>query len=74
MPRKRAEGKEQINSWIDQDLANDIREIQKRLKLAHMSDAVKLLLETGLKTYAHKRRSQIRKVKSQIKPKKTKNC
>jgi antitoxin component of RelBE/YafQ-DinJ toxin-antitoxin module len=72
VPRKRAEGKEQINSWIDQDLANDIREIQQRLGLPYMSDAVKLLLETGLETYAHERRKSTRKIKSRTKTSKTK--
>jgi hypothetical protein len=57
VPRKRADGKEQINSWVDSDLANDIRELQKRLDLPYISDAIKLLLETGIKKYAHKHSS-----------------
>jgi len=51
MPRKRADGKEQINSWVDSELASDIRGIQEQLGLANTSDAVKYLLQLAVEKY-----------------------
>jgi hypothetical protein len=72
VPRKRADGKEQINSWVDSDLANEIRELQKRLGLNYMSDAIKLLLETGIRKYEYKHPS-VSKSRPKTKTKDSKN-
>ncbi len=53
MPSKRADGKEQINSWVDSQLAADLRGIQSELGLQHISDVVKHLIEIGVKNYEH---------------------
>ncbi len=54
MPRKRADGKHQINSWVDAELAADVEAFKNHHGLATISDAVKQLLQLGYSTYANK--------------------
>lgn len=51
MPRKRKDGKQQVNTWVEPELAQQIRDIQRKLKLQHTSDAVKALLQIALENY-----------------------
>lgn len=61
MPRKRKTGKQQVNSWVDESMAKNIKTIQKTLKLRHRSDAVQYLLEIGLAAYETIENSSVRK-------------
>ena len=61
MPRKRADGKQQINSWVDAELASDIEVIKKSLGLTKTSDVIKKLLELGIKNYGNSNNTPISK-------------
>jgi len=67
MPRKRADGKVQINSWVDGELADEIRAIQNQLGMSHQSDAVKHLLEISIKKYGNCNNSPISKNRTRVK-------
>ena len=61
VPRKRKDGKEQVNSWVDPELAEEIRVIQEQLGLQKQSDVVKFLLALAIKIYGNSNNPPIRK-------------